>query len=297
MAYLSVVNWDEFQHYKDRNPPWIKLHNQLLENYEFECLPDASKAHLLCIWMLASRTANKIKPDPEWISRKIGANTKVDVSILVESGFLELNQEDSDRLQNASTLLQTTEQNAIPEERRGEESKEEEENKKPSSSTPNLVMEIFSYWCEVMNKSPGQTKLTSKRDRVIRARLKDGYSIQDIKTAIDNCRRDPFSMGANNRNKPFNDIELICRTGEKLESFRDFNPNGGGNDDPPKGGPNAASQRPDNSAAGRVRANAEEARKLAEHEGSARTNEDHTLVAVDGELVRPQMDKRLWGRD
>lgn len=28
-----------------------------------------------------------------------------------------------------------------------------------------------------------------------------------------------WSMGANPRNKPFNDIELICRSGEKLEHF------------------------------------------------------------------------------
>ena len=35
---FSVKNWDEFQHYKDRNPPWIKLHNHLLDDYEFEML-------------------------------------------------------------------------------------------------------------------------------------------------------------------------------------------------------------------------------------------------------------------
>ena len=91
-AYLSIPDWDKLQHYKDRTPPWIKLHNELLESYEFECLPDASKAHLLCIWLLASRTGNKINPDPRWIGRKIGANSKVDIDILVESGFLQLNQ-------------------------------------------------------------------------------------------------------------------------------------------------------------------------------------------------------------
>ena len=81
--YLSIPKWNEFQHYKDRNPPWIKLHNQLLENYEFECLPDASKAHLLCIWMFASRTNNKLRNDAKWIGRKIGANSKVDIDLLI----------------------------------------------------------------------------------------------------------------------------------------------------------------------------------------------------------------------
>jgi len=27
---LRVKNWGKFQHYKDRNPPWIKLHRGLL---------------------------------------------------------------------------------------------------------------------------------------------------------------------------------------------------------------------------------------------------------------------------
>ncbi|WVH05535.1 hypothetical protein KKJFFJLC_00042 [Vibrio phage vB_VpaS_PGB] len=87
------------------------------------------------------------------------------------------------------------------------------------SAKANLSLEIFKYWCEAMRKNPNSTKLTPKRDKAIKARLKDGYTVDQIKQAIDGCRNDPFSMGKNDRQKPFNDIELICRTGEKLESF------------------------------------------------------------------------------
>jgi hypothetical protein len=55
MNYLRVKNWTEFQHYKDRNPPWIKLHRTLLDDYEFSRLQDASKAHLMLIWLFASQ--------------------------------------------------------------------------------------------------------------------------------------------------------------------------------------------------------------------------------------------------
>ena len=126
--FLSIPNWDEMQHYKDRTPPWIKLHNELLEDYDFECLPDASKAHLLCIWLLASRTGNNINPDPRWIGRKIGANSDVDIDLLVKSGFLLLNQPLQDVEQDASKVIQTVEQDAIPEreerESRGEGERE-----------------------------------------------------------------------------------------------------------------------------------------------------------------------------
>ena len=60
MKYLRVKNWGRFQQYKDRTPPWIKLHTDLLDNYEFSALHDASKAHLILIWVLASKVDNKI---------------------------------------------------------------------------------------------------------------------------------------------------------------------------------------------------------------------------------------------
>ena len=32
-ARLHIKNWGEFQHYKKRNPPWIKLHKKLLDDF------------------------------------------------------------------------------------------------------------------------------------------------------------------------------------------------------------------------------------------------------------------------
>ncbi len=81
--------------------------------------------------------------------------------------------------------------------------------------------EVFKYWCAVMQKNPNIAKLTPKRKKAVAARLKEGYTVGQIKQAIDGCSNDPFSMGQNDRQKEFNDLELICRTGEKLEGFID----------------------------------------------------------------------------
>lgn len=93
----------------------------------------------------------------------------------------------------------------------------------PKAKQPknNDDIEIFHYWCDVMGKNRLTSKMTPKRMKAIKARLKEGYTLEQVKSSIDGCRRDPFSMGHNDRGKPFNDIELICRTGEKLESFWD----------------------------------------------------------------------------
>lgn len=88
-AYLQCANWSEFQHYKDRDPPWIKLHRKLLGNYAWAKLPDVAKAHVVGLWLIAARHDNKIPADPVWIGRQMGANDPVDIERLVESGFLE----------------------------------------------------------------------------------------------------------------------------------------------------------------------------------------------------------------
>ena len=88
-----------------------------------------------------------------------------------------------------------------------------------TSAKANHSFDLFKYWCDVMGKSISTSKLTPKRDKAIKARLKEGYTVEQIKAAIDGCRNDPFSMGQNDRQKPFNDITLICRDGEKLEFF------------------------------------------------------------------------------
>jgi hypothetical protein len=105
MRTFHVKNFEKFQHYKDRAPPWIKLYNELLDDYEFGLLPDASKMHLIAIWLLASRSENKIPLDQAWVARRINANTKVDLTLLAERGFIVIDQELQGVEQDASTPL------------------------------------------------------------------------------------------------------------------------------------------------------------------------------------------------
>jgi len=53
---LIPKNWEEHQHYKNRFPPWIKLHKKLLNDRDFMCLPIASKALAPLLWLLASES-------------------------------------------------------------------------------------------------------------------------------------------------------------------------------------------------------------------------------------------------
>ena len=105
MDYLRVKNFDQFQHYKDRNPPWIKLYTTTADDYLFSSLPDATKAHLILIWLLASKTGNKLPNDPRWIQQRIGATEKVRLDLMIQNGFLIPFENGADCKQDASKPL------------------------------------------------------------------------------------------------------------------------------------------------------------------------------------------------
>jgi hypothetical protein len=53
---LRPKNWDKFQHYKYRNPPWVRLHRALLDDRDFMNLPMAARALAPLLWLLASES-------------------------------------------------------------------------------------------------------------------------------------------------------------------------------------------------------------------------------------------------
>ncbi len=87
--YFRVAKWDTFQHYSDRNPPWIKFYNSTLEDPKIGTLKDDQKAHLFGIWLLASRLGNRIPADAEFIAKRINATSKVNLQLFESIGLIE----------------------------------------------------------------------------------------------------------------------------------------------------------------------------------------------------------------
>lgn len=117
---LQVPEWREFQHYKNRTPPWIKLHrDKILDNYNWHSLPVASKALAPCLWLLASDTQDgTIRGDSIALAFRLRVTEQElleAVKPLVSLGFFI----------DASTVLACRSQVAIPE---GEREGDTEEN-------------------------------------------------------------------------------------------------------------------------------------------------------------------------
>lgn len=76
---------------------------------------------------------------------------------------------------------------------------------------------VFAYWQQ--KRGYQRAKLDAKRLKAINARLKDGYSVEDLCKAIDGIAKSRHHMGENDNRKIYDDIELICRDGPKVDGF------------------------------------------------------------------------------
>lgn len=80
------------------------------------------------------------------------------------------------------------------------------------------AVEIFSHWKKTFRKNQA-TKFTAKRIKSVTKALRDGYSSDQIKIAINGCASTPWNMGENPSGQVYDDLELICRDGGKIEKF------------------------------------------------------------------------------
>lgn len=84
------------------------------------------------------------------------------------------------------------------------------------TEVPSPVREVWDHWVAAMD-SP-RSVLDAKRRRLIAAAIKS-HGVETCLRAIDGCRGDPWSMGRNERKRPFNSAELIFRDAAHIERF------------------------------------------------------------------------------
>ena len=212
MTTLRVKNWDKFQHYKDRAPAWIKLHRDILDDFDFHSMPIASRALAPMLWLIASEHENgEIDATPKRLAFRLRMTEKDVIDALkplIENNFFALVRDDSDLLAGR-----------LPREEKRREEREEEEEKKDvaQSARREQVASVFNHWRMSMNHL--KAVMDDKRRKLIEARLKDGYSADDLMAAITGCSLSPFHMGQNEQGTRYDGLELILRDGAKVDKF------------------------------------------------------------------------------
>lgn len=90
MKFIHVANFEKLQHYKFRNPPWIKLYKTQFGSKEFRELPLDAQAILTHLQVIASTCGNRIPYDVPWLRGKIGLprKRKLDLSPLINGNWI-----------------------------------------------------------------------------------------------------------------------------------------------------------------------------------------------------------------
>lgn len=104
----------------------------------------------------------------------------------------------------------------------------------PPSSSPSTgavkigidqVRRVFDYWAKVEAQTGGVGSaasanapiMSSDREKVIRARLAEGYAAEQLMKAIAFYARDPWHLGGNDRRKRFTGLATTLKSGTKIE--------------------------------------------------------------------------------
>jgi hypothetical protein len=216
MVTGRIKNWSKFQHYKDRAPPWIKLQRELLDDFDFACLPLASKALAPLLWLLASETKDgDVRVDPEWLAFRLRwplDEARAGITPLIEKGFVIV----------ASDMLAECLQDATPEGEGETEGETEITNPnglvvpgEPGTRCPHA--EIIALYHETLPSLPRVRDWTDARQGYLRKRwceAKDRQSLDWWRDFFGYVGRSDFLMGrkCGRGGEPFQcDLEWLVR--------------------------------------------------------------------------------------
>lgn len=118
MQYFRIRNSERFQHYKNRNPPWVKLHRAFLTDPDLCCLQDASRLLACCLTLIVAKHGNRLPWSPEWVQHEAHLHSLPDLDALLSAGFIERCEAASNPLaeclQDACLREESTEYREVP---------------------------------------------------------------------------------------------------------------------------------------------------------------------------------------
>lgn len=125
---IVITGWDRFQHYKDRDPPWVKLYRDILTSESWLLGTDASRLVQLASLLLAARYHNATPLVYEVFRKAAHLDiTQTDFAAAIQHlesyQFLEIQEDTTNRKPNASSALATCTSEAEQSRGRAEQSR------------------------------------------------------------------------------------------------------------------------------------------------------------------------------
>jgi hypothetical protein len=87
--WVVIPNWGKFQHYRDRNPPWVKVYTELLNDPDWLALPPGTRSLLVQLWLVYASSRGRVPLDTRSLSRRLNQRVTIEqLESLSHAGFL-----------------------------------------------------------------------------------------------------------------------------------------------------------------------------------------------------------------
>lgn len=155
MTWIRIRKWDKWQTYrKDRGqPPWIKVHREVMRNPDWVALTDAQRGQLVAMWLLAADRDGVIPASPSLIKKLCYLDSEPDLQVFVRHGFIEAD----------ANVTSEWRQHDVPEAEVEAEKEEETDTSKPIP-----VSDMWEAWLEILGGDGRKPKLTAKRRQALK---------------------------------------------------------------------------------------------------------------------------------
>jgi len=197
---IRIKGWNQFQHFKDRRPPWIKLYRDILDDPEWHDLDGDAAKHLVMLWLIASETDGYL-PDIKRISFRLRVSVDYAKSLISKlKHWLDI------------TMISSGYQDDTPETETERETEKKEGANAPLSSgvprtldliptEPDVEQSAFDAYNAMAARVgiPLAQKFDQTRRAKLRQRLKDCGGLSGWVDALEKLSKSSHCTGSNDR--------------------------------------------------------------------------------------------------
>ena len=210
--YLAIKNWSQYQHYKHRNTPWIKLHTSLFASEDWVMLTDAGKLTMVACMVIAAQHEGRIPNNPDYIQRVAHLEKKPDLKSLIRCGFLIKAQANASKSKQLRTdkiqikdKVETEDKGPGADPQQTFFAAEEVKLKAAKTRSENQSIKLcLEIWNEVLGESLHNiTTMTEQRRKHLKSRVKGqmGGSLRQWRAYCERIKASDFLSGRTERNE------------------------------------------------------------------------------------------------
>ena len=156
---MRIKNWSQFQHFKDRDPIWIKLYRNLLDDIEWHQLEPFAAKMLVNLWLIASEDSGKL-PEIRVLAFRLRQQEKDVIKAISQLGHW-LEQDDSELISSGYQVDALEKRREEREERAAPESKAHRlpvdwepsdqllafmKKERPDLNPSHVILRFTNYW-------------------------------------------------------------------------------------------------------------------------------------------------------